>query len=483
MSDLTFLTATQLAQAVRERQVSAVEVLEAHLTHIAKHNPTLNAIVTLDEANARERARQADAALARGESWGALHGVPVTIKDAFETAGLRTTGGYRPWSNYIPQNDAPAVARLRQAGAIILGKTNLPALSAGSQSVNDVFGRTNNPWNIVYTPGGSTGGGAASVAAGLSPLELGSDISSSIREPAHFCGIFGLKPTSGRVSIMGHRSSARPLRLPQEWRGLLQLPVAGPLARSVVDLRLALTVLADPSTPALIPAPPKSLRDLRIAWTDEMSILPISTDTRAAIQALAGKLSDTKATVERHTAPNIDYAEAWELAAEALATINTLMQPPITRALRRVGSPLLALRPPSHPVLRGFVRGAGVRSERIVQVLAQRDALINRIEQFFDDWDVWIAPAFPRPAFTHRPLNATIEIDDQPISQDLAAVMSNVIFNFSGHPAVVVPIGFSREGLPIGAQIVGRRWGEMALLDVAEQIAQVANAYRRPPEF
>jgi amidase len=483
MNELTFFTATQLAAMIRERQVSAVEVLEAHLTHIARHNPALNAIVTLDEANARERARQADAALARGESWGALHGVPVTIKDAFETAGLRTTSGYKPWSNYVPQNDAPAVARLRQAGAIILGKTNLPALAAGSQSVNDVFGRTNNPWNLECTPGGSTGGGAAAVAAGLSPLELGSDISSSIRAPAHFCGIFGLKPTSGRVSVMGHRSSAQPLRLPQEWRGLLQLPVAGPLARSVADLRLALMVLAEPSTPTLESAPPKPLRTLHIAWTDEMSILPISADTRAAIQVLARKLSVANATVERHTAPNIDYAEAWELAAEALATINTLMQPPLTRALRRIGGPLLSLRQPSHPVLRGFVRGAAVQPARVVHVLEQRDALINRIEQFFDDWDVWIAPAFPCPAFTHRPLNAAIEIDDQRISQDLAAVMSNVIFNFSGHPAVVVPIGFSREGLPIGAQIVGRRWGEMALLNVAEQIAQVTNVYRRPPEF
>ena len=282
---------------------------------------------------------------------------------------------------------------------------------------------------------------------------------------------------------MGHRSAAQPLRLPQEWRGLLQLPVAGPLARSVADLRLALTVLAEPGTPALEPAPRKSLQELRIAWTDEMSILPISADTRAAIQTLACKLSEAGAAVERHTAPNIDYAEAWGCAAEALATINTLMQPPLTRALRRIGGPLLALRPPSHPVLRGFVHGAAVQPGRVVQVLVQREALINQIEKFFDDWDVWIAPAFPRPAFTHRPLNAAIEIDDQRISQDLAAVMSNVIFNFSGHPAVVVPIGFSRQGLPIGVQIVGRRWGEMALLNVAEQIAEVANAYRRPPKF
>ena len=483
MNNLTFLTAGELAQMISQRQVSAAEVVDAHLAQIARHNPALNAIVTLDEIHARERARQADEALARGESWGALHGVPVTIKDAFETAGLRTTSGYKPWSNYVPQSDAPAVARLREAGAIILGKTNLPALADGGQTVNAIFGRTNNPWNLDCTPGGSTGGGAAAVAAGLSPLELGSDISSSIRAPAHFCGIYGLKPTSGRVSIRGHRASARPLHLPKEWMGLLQLPCAGPLARSVADLRLALTVLAEPGTPPLETVPRKSPRDLRIAWTDEMGTLPISADTRSALQTLAYKLAEAHATVERRVAPNFDYAATWELAGEALATINTLLQPTMTQMLRRIGSPFLSLRTPPHPLMRGFVRGMGVRPARVTNVLARREGLIDQIEKFFDDWDVWIAPAFPRPAFPHHALHGRIDIDGEIISEDFAAVMSNVIFNFSGHPCVVVPIGFSRDGLPIGAQIVGRRWGEMGLLNVAEQVSEIAGAYRRPPGF
>jgi amidase len=201
------------------------------------------------------------------------------------------------------------------------------------------------------------------------------------------------------------------------------------------------------------------------------------------MQTLARKLSDANAAVERHVAPNVDYAEAWELAGEALATINTLMQPPLTRVLRRIESPLLSLRAPSHPLMRGFVHGMAVQPARVANVLAQRDGLINQIESFFDDWDVWIAPAFPRPAFPHCALHSPIDVDGESISQDFAAVMSNVIFNFSGHPCVVVPIGFSHDGLPIGAQIVGRRWSEMALLDIAEQIAEITNAYRRPPEI
>jgi amidase len=214
MSDLVFTPAYQLAEMIRDRPlggsllehriVSAVEVVDAHLEQIAKHNTKLSAICTLDEERARQQALLADEALARGENWGTLHGVPITIKDIFETAGLRTTAGYKPLKDYIPQQDATAVARLREAGAIILGKTNPAELASDYQSTNDLFPRVNNPWNLDYTPGGSSGGSAAAVAAGLSPLDLGSDIAGSIRQPAHLCGVFGLKPTDRCVSTAGH---------------------------------------------------------------------------------------------------------------------------------------------------------------------------------------------------------------------------------------------------------------------------------------
>ena len=204
MSEWVHLTVHQLAQAIRERKVSAVEVVQAHLNHIAQHNPALNAIVTLDEERALQRAKEADAALARGEMWGPLHGVPVTIKDAFETAGLRTTSSFPPLAHYVPKQDATIVARLRAAGAIILGKTNMPILTVDIQTNSPLFGRANNPWDLGRTTGGSTGGGAAAVAAGLSPLEVGSDGGGSIRIPSHFCGVFGLKPTEHLVPGTGH---------------------------------------------------------------------------------------------------------------------------------------------------------------------------------------------------------------------------------------------------------------------------------------
>ena len=206
-----FSTATELAAAIRLRRISASEVLEMHLERIAKYNPALNAVCTLDEPGARGRAREADAALARGELWGPLHGVPMTIKDALETAGLRTTGGYPPLSDHVPTKDATAVARLRAAGAVLVGKTNVPPLSADGRADNPIFGRTNNPWNLERTPGGSTGGGAAAVAAGLSAFDVGSDLAGSVRMPAHWCGLFGLKPTEGRVSEQRpHPGGSRP---------------------------------------------------------------------------------------------------------------------------------------------------------------------------------------------------------------------------------------------------------------------------------
>lgn len=194
--DLVFRTATDLAQAIRQRQVSAVELTQAFLEQIERHNPALNAIVLLDEAGARQRAAQADAALARGESWGPLHGVPVTIKDAYETAGLRTTCGHKPLAEYVPRQDATVVARLRAAGAVILGKSNTPEMAGDIQTVSPLLGRANNPWDLNRTTGGNSGGEGAALAAGLSPLGVGSDLGGSIRIPAHFCGVMGLRPPS-----------------------------------------------------------------------------------------------------------------------------------------------------------------------------------------------------------------------------------------------------------------------------------------------
>jgi amidase len=319
-SDLVFRTATELAEIIRQKTASATEVLEAHLQQIARHNPTLNAIVTLDEEAARQRAREADAALARGEVWGPLHGVPVTVKDAFETAGLRTTSSFRPLADYVPQRDATVVARLRAAGAVLLGKTNMPTLALDIQSNSPLFGRANNPWDTDRTPGGSTGGGAAAIAAGLSPLEVGSDIAGSLRLPAHYCGVLALKTSEHRVSMAGHIPAP-----PGAPRGVRHMGVAGPLARSVADLRLALSLIAgedgrswEAAPVSLASAEKRTLETCRIAWSGDFGGAPLSQDTLSVLSATAEHLAQAGCQVERRNPPGFDFELAWQTWGELL---------------------------------------------------------------------------------------------------------------------------------------------------------------------
>src|SRR5215211_3560739 len=294
MDDLAFASATELSARIRRRKVSATELLDAYLARIARYNPSLNAVVTLDEERARKRAQEADAALARNETWGPLHGVPMTLKDGHSVAGMRTTAGFEALADYVPPEDGTVAARLKAGGAIIVGKTNVPVLLGDFQTDNPIFGRTNNPWDLDRTPGGSGGGACAAVAAGLVPLEVGSDLGGSIRIPAHFCGVFGLKPTEHRVSLAGHIPD-----LPGSPRSARVIAVIGPLARYVDDLALALRVIAgadgrdtDVSPVPLVPeVSSPSLQDLRIAWAPTFPNVPVSQDIRAAIEQLATELA------------------------------------------------------------------------------------------------------------------------------------------------------------------------------------------------
>jgi amidase len=478
-----FLSASEVALAVREGRLSALDVVERQLDRIERHNAALNAIVTLDADGARRRAREADRAVAMGEIRGKLHGVPVTIKDSFDTAGLRTTSGYRPYARRVPVEDATAVARLRAAGAIILGKTNLPTLASGIQTDNPVFGRTNNPWDLRRTPGGSSGGAAAAISAGLSFLELGSDIGGSIRIPAHFCGVYGLKTTAGRVAGTGHVASAHPLTMPAGCEALLQLASFGPIARSIDDLALALPIISEPATPPVVAATWPAASAMRLAWTEDFGGTPLDHETRLKMRQLADALALHGYRVERCTSAKIDYNEAWWIAGICLGAINTLFQSSATRWARRLASPVLQRIGPRHPLRRGVFAGLALDRERLRAALDDRLRIIDQLEMFLGTWDAWICPAFPTPAFSHRPMNAPVDVDGRPMSQLEANLLHSIIFNLTGHPVVTIPIGSSSHGLPIGVQVVGRRWHESALLDVAKQISSVANGYRDPAGY
>jgi amidase len=476
-----FSSATEIATAIRLRRVSAAEVLEMCLARIAKHNPALNAICTLDEAGARARAKQADAALARGELWGPLHGVPMTIKDALETAGLRTTGGYPPLSNHVPKRDATAVARLRAAGAVLMGKTNVPPLSADGRADNPIFGRTNNPWNLERTPGGSTGGGAAAVAAGLSTFDVGSDLAASVRMPAHWCGLFGLKPTEGRVPNSGHIPE-----VPGMPHAVRHMNVLGPLARSADDLATILKVIAGPddrdfeTAPAPLADPPeRALSSYRFAWSTELGGETPSRETVNAITNLAKKLSEVGCKVENRDPPDFDVPLAWQTWGEIVIAERVVTQGDAARErVDRLHASLGDL-----PVARGAAKGARATLADYMQSLTTRDGLISALEHFFADYDAWLLPVSYGPAIGHIPFGTPVEVDERKVHYFLATTAFTSPFNLTGHPAVVLPLATTKEKLPIGVQVVGRRWSEPALLALAEQLSLITGPFRAPPGY
>lgn len=466
MTELYFQSATELTAMLRNRQISAVEVVEAHLAQIARRNGPLNAVITLDTAGALAQAAAADRALAAGLPAGPLHGLPMTLKDCHSTAGMRTTAGYPPLAAYVPLADSSVTARLRAAGAIILGKTNVPPLASHIQTDNPIFGRTNNPWDLQRTPGGSSGGAVAALAAGMTPIEIGSDTAASIRLPAHFAGVFGLKPTYNRVSLAGHIPD-----LPAGPRIDRELTVIGPLARSIADLRLAFGVIAgyDPRDPQTSPAPvhdlpPPKLADLRIAWVPAFPFAPVATDIRHAVERLATTLANFGGRVEQ------------ALPADSLFEQQRTLWADFTRIRRYlkaafhgdVAPDALSSSPPTLPDLYRALQG--------------RDELLLAWECFFDDWDVLLCPVGATTAFTHCERDAPVLCDGELIAYR-EVNHHCVTFSLTGHPAAVLPIGFDSAGLPIGVQIVTRRWDDDRLLAIAATLAEVAGPFRRPPGY
>ena len=324
MTDLTYASATQLAKLIRDRTLSSLEIVDIYLAKIVKHNPKLNAICTLDAENARAQAKKADEATVEGESWGPLHGVPITVKDIFETQYLKTTAGYAPLKDYIPDQDATVVARLRAAGAVVLGKTNLAEQAGDFQSTNSLFLRVNNPWNTDYTPGGSSGGSAAAVAAGLTALDLGNDIAGSIRQPAHFCGVYGLKPTDGRLSTAGTIPE-----VPGMPHCLRQMMTVGCFARSLEDIQLCFTLMSgpDPRRPEVPPVPldmpsGRPLSELKIALIDEWSDVPVAESIRVVMADVVKKLAEKEVKIGWWQPEGLNLSAILTLSATLAASTN-----------------------------------------------------------------------------------------------------------------------------------------------------------------
>ncbi len=474
-----FETATRLARAIRNGRLSSVEATKAHLERIGRVNGTLNALVLIDEAGAMKAARAADRARSQKKAVGPLQGVPITIKEAFDVAGLKTTSSHPPLKDNVATQDASLVARLRAAGAVILGKTNVPELCADFQTDSPIFGTTRNPWDERRTSGGSTGGGGVAVAARLSPLELGSDIGGSVRNPAHFNGIFSLKPTEWRVPGHGHVPD-----LPGQTRSTRYMGTFGPLARSVDDLEVALRIIAGPdgheteAAPVpLGPTPRLTAKGLRIAVLTSNPLVQVSAATASVVEATAKLLSKAGAKVKHAEPEGLDWQQGWDDWSDLFQYMIQSEKPLAERERHfdRLES--------SDPTRRSVARAARLSMGQFFAVLDRRDRIVRQCETFLDDYDAWLMPVMPDAAFVRQSQKLPLKVDGVDHPYFFAGTAYNFLANLTGQPSIVLPCGFSKEGLPIGLQLTGKRWGEAKLLGVAKVLEKLLPPCPIPPSF
>jgi amidase len=477
--ELAYSSAIAIAKQIRERKISSREALDYFLTRVRALDQPINSVATIDADRARAEADDADAMLARGEVRGPLHGVPMTIKDSFQTARMRTTSGAPELSSFVPTEDAWPVARLREAGAIVFGKTNLPIYAGDLQSYNEVFGTTNNPYDVTRTPGGSSGGSAAALACGFTPLELGSDIGGSIRLPSHMSGVAGHKPSYGIVPAHGQIPG------PPGTFTLADLAVAGPMARTVEDLTLALDLISGPNRwehPAwslkLPPPRHRTLKEYRIAaWLDDPAC-PVEPEVHDLLEKAAKTLEGAGVQVNYEARPEftlekvsdtflalLQAALAGGVANDRLEEYgNTVGNTPAAHTRR-----LLAMR---HRQWLGW-------NERRLQMRM-------RWEEFFRSWDAILLPVMPCPAIPHDhsepQASRVVQVGGEQRSYwSLITWMAPAGACYL--PATVVPVGLLSNGLPVGVQIVGPYLEDRTTLDIAEHLLAMVGGCPRPPGF
>ncbi|MGX7876485.1 amidase [Mesorhizobium sp. ORM6] len=389
---------------------------------------------------------------------GPLHGVPFTLKDMHETSGMKTTVGFPPFADYVASHDSPVVARLKAAGGVLMAKTNVATMLSDWQSNNPLFGRTGNPWNLERTAGGSSGGAAAAVASGMTPFDVGTDMQDSVRLPAAFCGVYGLKPTEHRVSLAGAfpdpAGAARSVRL---------MSCLGPLARGVEDLSLIYQIIAGPDgrdtdlAPVLVEDMPKfDLKTLRIGFAPSFPGFPVAGDISATVENLARQLQSAGAIVGQAKLPKLDLHDDLAQGGALIGMMMEAAQP----------------QPPEQPT----------PVSRWFEALARRDKSILAWDRFFEDHDALLCPVAMTTAFPHCEQGTPLKVDGKDQNYWMLPAYG-AVFNYSGHPSLSMPCGQDRDGLPIGLQLVGKRWSESRLLGLAKAMAPLTGGFSRPPGY
>jgi amidase len=478
LTDLGFLPASRLVRMIRRGDVGCLELLDHFIERVERLNPQCNAVVVRDYDRARKRARLLDRT--RGDHRGPLLGIPMTVKESFDLAAQPTTWGHKARAAHKATEDALAVRRLEAAGAVVFGKTNVPVNLADWQSYNPVYGTTVNPWNPDHTPGGSSGGGAASTAAGLSGLELGSDIGGSIRVPAHFCGIFGHKPTWGLLPPRGHSLSGA--------AAMTDISVIGPLGRSAEDLALALEALYGPDpaetrlTFRLPPPRGKQLGDLRIAVWSAQTGHATDAETTGLLDDLAKFLRGAGSKVSRTARPAFDVNEAYQLYLKLLYA--ALSGRASDAELARTRAAVRKLSPPDMSADAVMMRGVDMPHREWLRLNERRHQIRRQWGAFFEDWDVLLCPVFATPALPIMQKGETWErrhtIDGQEIPYNDMLFWPGLTGGYH-LPASVAPLGMSKAGLPIGVQIVGPLYGDRLTIHVAGLLEKMWRSFESPP--
>jgi len=482
MEDIAFASATALAGEIRAKRIGCLELLDFYLKRAETYNPALNAIIAWQMEKARERARAADAALAKGESWGPLHGVPVTVKEAFDVAGLPTTFGNPVFAKNIAPRNSALVDRLEGAGAVVYGKTNVPLMLLDSQTFNEIYGTTNSAWDQKRSPGGSSGGAATVLAAGLAALEAGSDIGGSLRNPAHYNGVYGHKTTTGTVSTRGHGPPG--VLIPTD------MFVAGPMARHAEDLALAMGVLAGPDGPGAsawrIDLPPpraKRLRDFRVAIWAHSPLSAVDDRIIEKLEAVGDTLRSAGALVSDASRPNFEIEPFHRTYLKLLRAATSSRVPAEVFEAHLALAATLSPDDMTHRA--NLARGATVRHREWLQTNEIRMRYRIAWREFFKDFDVVLAPIAATPAFLHdqnpdrdkrvmRVNGKDISYNDQLFWAGLAAMPYL--------PSTAAPIGFV-EGLPVGMQIIGPEAGDYTTIEFARLLAQEIGGFVPPPGY
>jgi amidase len=483
MIDPHFRSAKQLASDIRRRKLGCLEVLDLYLARMERLNGKLNAIVVTDVDGARRRARQADAALRRGKPWGPFHGVPMTIKESYDVAGMPTTWGLPALKDNVAPRNALAVDRLLAAGVVLFGKTNVPAWLADYQSYNDVYGTTNNPWDLARSPGGSSGGSAVALAAGLTGLEAGSDIGSSIRNPAHYCGVFGHKPTFG---IVPPRGQALPGRVAQG-----DISVIGPMARSAEDLAIGLSVMAGPDEidgaglRLALPAPRrKALREFKVAVMLDDPAAEVDREVQARLQALADFLGKRKVKVSLTARPAFDTAEAHRTYIFLLRAATAGRQ--TAEEFSRNAEITRGLAPDDQRYYAWTMRANTASHRDWLAANETRHKMRWRWAEFFREWDLLLCPVASSAAFPHDHAGERHERMITVNGKRVPCVDQLFWAGYGGMaylPATVAPAGLTPAGLPVGVQIIGPQYGDRTCIEFARLLEREFQAFVPPPDY